>query len=95
LRETLFVRLLPGHSPHDEIEQQLYEVLSGGPLPLDVLVEEVAGRLLQVEVSCGGWAADLGVLGPNIYKPEVAAMVRSLNGLSLCIEPSRYGARSL
>ncbi len=81
------VRLLPGHQPSGEVEHHLCAVLARGPLPLDALVDEVADRLLRAEVNWGGWAADIGVLGPDAYRTQAASVVRALNGLMLCIDP--------
>ncbi len=80
------VRLLPGHQPRGEVERHLCAVLAKGPLPLDAVLDEVADRLLHVEVSRGGWAVDIGVLGSDMYRPRAARKVRALDGLMLRIE---------
>lgn len=82
------VSLLPGYQPHGQIQRHLYAALANGPLPLDILVDQVAERLLHRELRRGGWAVDIGVLGSDAYKPEIVNMVRALNGLTLRIEPS-------
>lgn len=81
------VWLVPGYQPLGEVERHIYAILSNGPMPLDTLVDEVAERLLHTEVERGGWAADIGIVGSCVYRPQVTDMVTALNGLMLRIEP--------
>lgn len=90
-RRGVVVRLLPGHQPRSKIERHLRAVLANGPMPLDTLIDEVAEWLLLLDLRGGGWAADIGMLGPTMYRSEASATISSLNGLMVEIETPHSG----
>jgi hypothetical protein len=44
----------------------------------DALVQDIATGIYQAELRRGGWAADLGVFGPELFVGEAAACLRAI-----------------
>lgn len=62
-----------------------------GSIPFDALVERVAHALYLDELRHGGWALDLGFLGPGLFVREAAQVIEAANGVLWLMEPSAGG----
>jgi hypothetical protein len=59
------------------------------PLPLDLLVQRVAAQLYRDELRQGAAAVDIGLLGSEIFVPEVMGGIQARNGSLWRIETPR------
>jgi hypothetical protein len=49
-------------------------------MPVSELAEHLAEKLYRDELRHGGWAVDLGLLGPNVFVAEALQALRVCNG---------------
>jgi hypothetical protein len=59
------------------------------PLPLDLLVQRVAAQLYHDELRHGAAAVDIGLLGSEIFVPEVMGEIQARDGSLWRIETPR------
>ena len=60
-----------------------------GALPLDLLVQRVAAQLYRDELRNGAAAVDIGLLGSDLFVPEVMGEIQARNGSLWRIEERR------
>jgi hypothetical protein len=77
------VRLLTGtkRSPLTPEECLIVRELGGAePRAVDDLVASVSRTLYREEWRRGGWIADIGIFGPNLFAPDVRRALEAGNG---------------
>lgn len=82
------IRLLEAaRPPATPVERLAVETLKReGRTSLKELVEHVARELYSDEVRNGAWVLDIGLFGPDLFVPNVAAELKSGNGILWKIE---------
>ena len=84
------VRLLPNTSrpPATPEECLIVRELDGAePRAFDAVVTRVSRALYQEQLKEGGWATDIGVMGPGLSAGEIAAVLEAGNGHLWTITP--------
>jgi hypothetical protein len=52
-----------------------------GEAPLDALAERVASELYREELRQGGWVVDLGLVGSELFIPEIIRSLKARDGV--------------
>lgn len=80
--EGLTIRLLEASRPPvTRMERLVVETLKReGRISLKQLVAHVARELYSDEVRNAAWVLDIGLFGPDLFVPNVAAELKSGNG---------------
>lgn len=63
------------------------ELGDAAPRTVDNLVAGISRTLYREEWQRGGWAADIAMLGPNLFAPDVARALEAGNGDLWTITP--------
>lgn len=70
----------------DDYEALARRILRETPtIRFDVLIERVAEEALAEELHRGGWASDVALWGPALFRREATAAVRRMVGRSLVL----------
>jgi hypothetical protein len=70
----------------DDYEAIARRILRATPtIRFDVLIEQVAEEALADELHQGGWASDVALWGPALFRREATAAVRRMVGRSLVL----------
>jgi hypothetical protein len=70
----------------DDYEAIARRILRATPtIRFDVLIEQVAEEALAEELHRGGWASDVALWGPALFRREATAAVRRMVGRSLVL----------
>jgi hypothetical protein len=48
------------------------------PVRLDGYVDDLSERLYQQSHGEGGWAVDIGVYGPSLFKPDAKRLIQEI-----------------
>jgi hypothetical protein len=76
--------------PSTPVEDALLAIiLQEGAVPLRALVPRVARRLYDTTLRRGGWATEIGILGPAAFVPEVNRALTEADQALWRIEPAR------
>jgi hypothetical protein len=57
-------------------------------MSLSALIEQVAQDLYSEEIAMGGGILDIGLLGPDVFARDVAAVLNAGNGILWFIDSS-------
>lgn len=89
----LTVRLLEqARPPVTSMEKLTIKILKeSGPMPFSALVERLARETYFSEVRNGAWTVDIGLFGPDIFAPDVAARLTAGDGILWIIGKPEYG----
>ena len=50
----------------------------GRPVRLDGYVDDLSDKLYQKTLGEGGWAVDIGVYGPGLFRPDAKRLVQEI-----------------
>jgi hypothetical protein len=94
-RTTCSVKALesPLRAPTTDVERRVLAALAHhGPLPLQALVDRIAGELYRDELRHGGWALEIGLIGSALFRSDVQRAVEDATDILWVIEgPSAPG----
>ena len=72
--------------PLSALEQRLYALLAGGPLPLPETVERLAEGAVYQGRRSGDWSLEVGAQALPVLRAEVRQALASLDGSQIAIE---------
>jgi hypothetical protein len=72
----------PLRSPTTPLERRVLAAIAiEGALPLDVLVDRIAGDLYRDELRHGGWVAEIGFVGRALFRSDVQRAIEGAAGI--------------
>ena len=86
LRAEPLVWLDPYHQPLSALEQRLYALLAGGPLPLQEAVERLAESEVHQGRRAGDWSLEVGAQALPVLRAEAQQALAGLDGSQIAIE---------
>lgn len=76
----------PYHQPLSLLEQRLYALMAGGPLPLQETVERLAEGEVPQGRRDGNWSLEVGAQALPVLRAEVQQALAGLDGSQIAIE---------
>ncbi|MGI8914482.1 MAG: hypothetical protein ACR2JY_11995 [Chloroflexota bacterium] len=76
----------PYHQPLSLLEQRLYALLAGGPLPLQETVERLAEAEVYAGCREGVWSLEVGAQALPVLRADVRQALVALDGCQIAIE---------